>query len=155
MAENIAAEVDSSNVEQLHAWDGDDGAYWAAHADRFEEGLAGYHDQFLAAAAIEATANVLDIGCGWGATLQRAMERYDVNVVGLTLSKNQQAHVSTLFERVDSPRSRRVLLRGWEEFDEPVDRIVSIGAFEHFGGGNRHLRFEEIVECVGKEQHLL
>jgi cyclopropane-fatty-acyl-phospholipid synthase len=26
-----------------------------------------------------------------------------------------------------------VLLRGWEEFDEPVDRILSIEAFEHFG----------------------
>ena len=32
-----------------------------------------------------------------------------------------------------SPRSKRVLLQGWEQFDEPVDRIVSIGAFEHFG----------------------
>ena len=29
--------------------------------------------------------------------------------------------------------TKRVLLQGWEEFDEPVDRIVSIGAFEHFG----------------------
>ena len=26
-----------------------------------------------------------------------------------------------------------MLLHGWEEFDEPVDRIVSIEAFEHFG----------------------
>ena len=26
-----------------------------------------------------------------------------------------------------------MLLQGWEQFDEPVDRIVSIGAFEHFG----------------------
>ena len=26
-------------------------------------------------------------------------------------------------------------LQPWEEFDEPVDRIVSIGAFEHFGFG--------------------
>ena len=33
----------------------------------------------------------------------------------------------------DSPRTKRVLLQGWEQFDEPVDRIVSIGAFEHFG----------------------
>ena len=37
-----------------------------------------------------------------------------------------------------APRRRRhqavtaVLLRGWEEFDEPVDRIVSIEAFEAF-----------------------
>ena len=38
-----------------------------------------------------------------------------------------------VFDGLDSPRSRRVLLAGWEQFDEPVDRIVSIGAFEHFG----------------------
>ena len=24
-------------------------------------------------------------------------------------------------------------MEGWEQFHEPVDRIVSIGAFEHFG----------------------
>lgn len=72
LTENIAAEVDSSNVEQLRAWDGDDGAYWAAHADRFEEGLGGYHEQFRAAAAIEATATVLDVGCGNGQTTRDA-----------------------------------------------------------------------------------
>jgi cyclopropane-fatty-acyl-phospholipid synthase len=76
---------------------------------------------------------LLDVGCGWGATLKRAVERYDVNVIGLTLSKNQADHVQQIFDDMDSPRSRRVLLEGWERFDEPVDRIVSIGAFEHFG----------------------
>ena len=63
----------------------------------------------------------------------RAMEKYDVNVIGLTLSENQAAHVQQLFAESDSPRTKRVLLQGWEQFDEPVDRIVSIGAFEHFG----------------------
>jgi cyclopropane-fatty-acyl-phospholipid synthase len=76
---------------------------------------------------------LLDVGCGWGATLRRAIERYDVNVIGLTLSKNQAAHVQRMFDQMDSPRSRQVLLAGWEQFHEPVDRIVSIGAFEHFG----------------------
>lgn len=65
--------------------------------------------------------------------MRRAVQRYDVNVIGLTLSKNQAVHVAAAFDATDSPRSRRVLLQGWEEFDEPVDRIVSIGAFEHFG----------------------
>ncbi len=37
---------------------------------------------------------LLDIGCGWGATMKRAMEKYDVNVIGLTLSKNQQAYTA-------------------------------------------------------------
>ncbi|KUI22793.1 SAM-dependent methyltransferase [Mycobacterium sp. GA-1285] len=76
---------------------------------------------------------LLDVGCGWGSTMLRAVEKYDVNVVGLTLSENQHAHVEKVFAESDSPRSKRVLLQGWEQFDEPVDRIVSIGAFEHFG----------------------
>jgi cyclopropane-fatty-acyl-phospholipid synthase len=76
---------------------------------------------------------LLDIGCGWGATLNRAVEKYDVNVVGLTLGRNQRRYVERLLAGNPSPRSKRVLLRGWEQFDEPVDRIVSIGAFEHFG----------------------
>jgi cyclopropane-fatty-acyl-phospholipid synthase len=76
---------------------------------------------------------LLDIGCGWGLTMQRAMEKYDVNVIGLTLSRNQQAYSSRLLDKADSNRSHQVLLRGWEQFSDPVDRIVSIEAFEHFG----------------------
>ena len=76
---------------------------------------------------------LLDIGCGWGAAMRRAVENHDVNVIGLTLSKNQATHVEHLLDDMDTGRSRRVLLQGWEQFDEPVDRIVSIGAFEHFG----------------------
>ncbi|MBV9318838.1 MAG: class I SAM-dependent methyltransferase [Mycobacterium sp.] len=76
---------------------------------------------------------LLDIGCSWGSAMRRAIERYDVNVIGLTLSKNQRAHVQKLFDHMDSRRSKRVSLQGWEQFDEPVDRIVSIEAFEAFG----------------------
>ncbi|MET0704194.1 MAG: cyclopropane mycolic acid synthase family methyltransferase [Mycobacterium sp.] len=75
---------------------------------------------------------LLDVGCGWGSVMQRAVEKYDVNVIGLTLSKNQAAFAQQLLDSIDSPRSRRVLLKGWEQFDEPVDRIVSIEAFEAF-----------------------
>jgi cyclopropane-fatty-acyl-phospholipid synthase len=76
---------------------------------------------------------LLDVGCGWGSTMLRAIERYDVNVIGLTLSENQKTHVEGAFARSGNSRSKKVLLQGWEQFSEPVDRIVSIGAFEHFG----------------------
>jgi cyclopropane-fatty-acyl-phospholipid synthase len=79
---------------------------------------------------------LLDIGCGWGATMERAIEKYDVNVVGLTLSNNQHAYTRQLLDGIDTNRSHRVLLYGWEDFHEPVDRIVSIEAFEHFGPEN-------------------
>ncbi|BCZ22678.1 cyclopropane mycolic acid synthase MmaA2 [Mycobacterium senriense] len=98
-----------------------------------EEAQIAKIDLALGKLGLQPGMKLLDIGCGWGATMRRAIDTYDVNVVGLTLSKNQTAHVQRLFDEIDSPRSKRVLLNGWEQFDEPVDRIVSIGAFEHFG----------------------
>ncbi|MGB3287417.1 cyclopropane mycolic acid synthase family methyltransferase [Mycolicibacter algericus] len=80
---------------------------------------------------------LLDIGCGWGSTIMRAVEKYDVNVIGLTLSENQKQHIeANLFAKSTSKRRMEVRLQLWEEFDGQVDRIVSIGAFEHFGFNN-------------------
>ncbi|MDT5263955.1 MAG: cyclopropane-fatty-acyl-phospholipid synthase [Mycobacterium sp.] len=75
---------------------------------------------------------LLDIGCGWGGALQLAVEKYDLNVIGITLSRNQFEYSSAKLAELSSARSVDVRLQGWEEFDEPVDRIVSIGAFEAF-----------------------
>jgi cyclopropane-fatty-acyl-phospholipid synthase len=75
---------------------------------------------------------LLDVGCGWGSVMKRAIEKYDVNVVGLTLSKNQFAFARQLLDDIDTDRSHEVFLRGWEQFDGPVDRIISIEAFEAF-----------------------
>lgn len=108
-------------------------AYFERDDMTLEEAQRAKIDLALGKLGLQPGMTLLDVGCGWGATMMRAIERYDVNVVGLTLSRNQAAHVQTLFDGSDSPRSKRVLLAGWEEFDEPVDRIVSIGAFEHFG----------------------
>ncbi len=77
----------SSNLEQLAAWDGDAGAYWTARADRFDEGVARYRDHFLTAAAIEATARVLDVGCGRGqATRDAARCAVEGAALGVDLS---------------------------------------------------------------------
>jgi SAM-dependent methyltransferase len=64
--------VDPSNTEQLRAWDGDEGAYWAAHAELFDRAVAEHHRRFLAAAAIGVAEQVLDIGCGTGQTTRDA-----------------------------------------------------------------------------------
>jgi cyclopropane-fatty-acyl-phospholipid synthase len=108
-------------------------AYFPRADMTLEEAQLAKIDLSLGKLDLQPGMTLLDVGCGWGATMRRAVEKYDVNVVGLTLSKNQAAHVQRTLDEIDSPRRWRVLLNGWEQFDEPVDRIVSIGAFEHFG----------------------
>ncbi len=113
-------------------------AYFERDDMTLEEAQIAKIDLALGKLGLRPGMTLLDVGCGWGATMRRAIEMYDVNVIGLTLSKNQAAHVQRSFDAIDSPRSKRVLLDGWEQFREPVDRIVSIGAFEHFGHDRYH-----------------
>jgi cyclopropane-fatty-acyl-phospholipid synthase len=115
-------------------------AYFERDDMSLEEAQIAKIDLSLGKLGLQPGMTLLDIGCGWGATMRRAVERYDVNVIGLTLSENQHDHAEKVLADVNSPRSMRVLLKGWEQFDEPVDRIVSIGAFEHFGH-DRHGEF--------------
>ena len=98
---------------------------------------------------------LLDIGCGWGAASLRALQRYDVNVIALTLSRNQQSYVEGLLAQSGSTRSARVLLEGWERFHEPVDRIVAIGPLEHFGYNRYDEFFDRAYELLPSDGTML
>ena len=108
-------------------------AYFTGPDATLSEAQIANVDQHLDALDLKPGMTLLEVGCGWGLTLQRAMEKYDVNVIGLTLSKNQKAYCDQLLRKLDSERTFDVRLEGWEQFHSPVDRIVSIEAFEHFG----------------------
>jgi cyclopropane-fatty-acyl-phospholipid synthase len=74
--------------------------------------------------------SVLDVGCGWGALLQRLAEHHRVDrAVGLTLSEEQAA-----FVRARAHPGVEVRTESWTEYepDAPFDGIISVGAFEHF-----------------------
>jgi SAM-dependent methyltransferase len=75
MTATSAVSVDPSNEAQLCAWDGEEGAYWAAHPDYFDRSLAAYHDTLFDAAAIGDHDRVLDVGCGTGQTTREAARR--------------------------------------------------------------------------------
>jgi len=73
---------------------------------------------------------VLDIGCGWGATLRRLTGDHGVvEAVGLTLSDAQA-------DFIEAQQSRGVGVRreSWATHQpaQPYDAIISVGAFEHF-----------------------
>jgi cyclopropane-fatty-acyl-phospholipid synthase len=77
----------------------------------------------------------LDIGAGWGGLLLWAAEHYGVDATGVTLSKNQHAHVNRLIEQKGLQGRVRMALLDYRELDDaqPFDKIASVGMFEHVG----------------------
>jgi len=135
-ADEVRSHYDLSN-EFFRLWQDPTQTYSCAYFERddmtLEQAQMAKVDLALGKLGLQPGMTLLDIGCGWGSTIMRAVEKYDVNVIGLTLSHNQLAHIEQRFAESDSPRRKEVRLQAWEDFDEPVDRVVSIGAFEHFG----------------------
>ncbi|HWL71119.1 MAG TPA: cyclopropane-fatty-acyl-phospholipid synthase family protein [Geminicoccus sp.] len=87
-------------------------------------------DFHLKAVGVGPGDSLLDIGCGWGSMLRRAVEQYGVAAAtGLTLSSDQYNYVRAL----DLP-GVEVRLENYEDY-RPASKfsgIVSVGAFEHF-----------------------
>ena len=77
----------------------------------------------------------LDIGAGWGGLLMWAAENYGVQAHGITLSKNQHAHVNQLIDRHGLRGRVTMQLIDYRELseDRPFDKIASVGMFEHVG----------------------
>ncbi|MDP3619309.1 MAG: class I SAM-dependent methyltransferase [Ramlibacter sp.] len=88
----------------------------------------------------------LDIGAGWGGLLLWAAEHYGVTARGITLSRNQCAHVQRVIEEKHLQGRVQVELRDYRELNEPqgYDKIASVGMFEHVGHANMPAYFRTI-----------
>ena len=112
-------------------------------------------DLALGKLGLEPGMTLLDVGCGWGGAMQRAVERFDVNVIGITLSRYQYEYTKELMAGIPTSRRTEVRLQGWEEFDDKVDRIVSIGAFEAFKAERYPVFFEKAYTIMPDDGRML
>lgn len=91
---------------------------------------------------------ILDIGCGWGGLAIYLAQMEDVQVLGVTLSREQhalaveQANAAGVADRV------RFELRDYRKLDQKFDRIVSVGMFEHVGVPRYDEFFAKINELM-------
>jgi cyclopropane-fatty-acyl-phospholipid synthase len=88
----------------------------------------------------------LDIGCGWGALVMWAAERYGVRATGITLSENQHAYARQRIEEAGLQDRCEVRLLDYRDVpeDSAYDKIASVGMFEHVGRKNLPIYFGKI-----------
>jgi cyclopropane-fatty-acyl-phospholipid synthase len=107
-------------------------AYFKRDDMTLEEAQLAKLDLALDKLNLEPGMTLLDVGCGWGGAVVRAVEKYDVNVIGITLSRNHYERSKARLANIATTRHAEARLQGWEEFDGQVDRIVSFEAFDAF-----------------------
>jgi cyclopropane-fatty-acyl-phospholipid synthase len=98
---------------------------------------------------LQAGMRVLDIGCGWGGTAKFAAERYQVEVVGITVSEQQATFGKALCRGLPVD----IRLQDYRNIAGTFDRILSIGMFEHVGYKN-YATFMRKVRGLLKDEGL-
>jgi cyclopropane-fatty-acyl-phospholipid synthase len=125
-------------------------AYYRSDADSLETAQEQKLDHILAKLQLRPGERLLDIGCGWGALVFRAVEKFGARAVGITLSRNQYEHVREEIRSRGLADRCEVRLQDYRDVPEAggYDKIASVGMFEHVGLKNLVLYFRQI-------QHLL
>lgn len=120
--------------------------YWET-ASTLDEAQEAKLDLICRKLRLESGMRILDIGCGWGGTAKYIAERYNAEIVGFTVSKQQAAYAKELCSGLPVD----IRLQDYRKIDEPFDRIVSVGMFEHVGQKNYRTYMRTARKCLKED----
>jgi cyclopropane-fatty-acyl-phospholipid synthase len=120
--------------------------YWA-RADNLEQAQLHKLELICRKLELKAGERLLDIGCGWGGLARYAAENYQVEVVGITISKEQQK----LAQARCAGLPVSIELTDYRQLSGQYDKIVSVGMFEHVGAKNYAAYFDVAEKLLAPE----
>jgi len=91
---------------------------------------------------------LLDIGCGWGALIMRAAEKYGVKALGITLSQNQYELANERIRQAGLADRCEIKLEDYRDVSGKFNRIASVGMFEHVGIRNLSHYFDKVYHLL-------
>ncbi len=108
-------------------------AYFRSPDDSLETAQMQKIDHILLKLRVKPGDRLLDIGCGWGALIMRAAEKFGAKAVGITLSQNQLDLARERIAAAGLSDRCEVYLEDYRDMTGKFDRIASVGMFEHVG----------------------
>jgi len=120
--------------------------YWD-RASNVDEAQRDKMDLICRKLGLEPGMRVLDIGCGWGEMARYMAASYGVEVVGVTISREQVEHGQRICEGLPVD----IRLQDYRAVSERFDRVVSVGMFEHVGHKNYATFMEVAARCLTDE----
>ena len=126
-------------------------AYFADPSFSLEQAQEAKKRHIAAKLLLEPGLRVLDIGCGWGGLALSLAEMERVEVVGVTLSREQLTVARKRAKQAQLEERVRFALQDYREIEGRFDRIVSVGMFEHVGTPNYAAFFRKIQNLLSAE----
>lgn len=135
-AEAIQYHYDVSN-DFYQLWLDENMVYSCAYFENGDEALGTAQlkkiDHILTKIQLRPGQTLLDIGCGWGALVLRAAQKFGARCVGITLSENQHALANERVRQAGLADRIEIRLQDYRDVAGSFDRITSVGMFEHVG----------------------
>jgi len=121
-------------------------AYFKSGAESIGEAQVQKLDHICRKLQLRPGDRFLDIGCGWGALVMHAAERYGVKALGVTLSHNQHALANERIRAAGLADRCEVRIQDYRDIpgEGVFDKIASVGMFEHVGLKNLPVYFGAI-----------
>jgi len=126
-------------------------AYFTDPSNSIEQAQLDKKAHIASKMLLEPGQKVLDIGCGWGGLALYLNRVADVDVLGVTLSKEQLAVARQRAEEAGVSDRVKFELCDYRDVTGQFDRIVSIGMFEHLGTAHFPIFFRKIRELLSPE----
>ena len=108
-------------------------AYWTDKTKTLEEAQQNKINHIIKKLDIKPGQTVLDVGCGWGGMAFEIAKQKKCEVIGVSLSENQINYCKRKTKELRLDNQVQFKLIDYRNVKGEFDRIVSVGAFEHFG----------------------
>ena len=108
-------------------------AYFKKKNESLENAQQNKIDHIIRKLNLKPGQKVLDIGCGWGGMAFEIARQSQCEVTGISLSENQINYCKKKAKDLNMDNQVHFELCDYRKVDKKFEKIVSVGAFEHFG----------------------